>query len=62
MPLFIFSHTQAQDVPVNWKAEFGSVKKRTDIVLSDLRNLADGGDWEELMAQAKEYDQSIRKG
>lgn len=47
---------------MNWKAEFGSVKKATDLVLSDLRNLANSGDWEELMEQAKGYDQSIRKG
>lgn len=47
---------------MNWKAEFGSVKKATDLVLSDLRNLTNGGDWEELMEQAKAYDQSIRKG
>lgn len=47
---------------MNWKAEFGSVKKATDLVLSDLRNLANSGDWEELMEQAKAYDQSIRKG
>eukprot|EP00752_Nemacystus_decipiens_P005848 g5282.t1 len=53
---------EAAGAPVNWKAEFGSVKKATDLVLSDLRNLTNNGDWEELMEQAKEYDQSIRKG
>lgn len=47
---------------MNWKAEFTSVKKATDLVMSDLRNLASSGDWEELMEQAKGYDQSIRKG
>lgn len=47
---------------MNWKAEFGSVKKATDLVLGDLRNLTNNGDWEELMEQAKGYDQSIRKG
>lgn len=53
---------QAADAPVDWKAEFGSVKKATDLVVSDLRNLTTNGDWEELMDQCKGYDQSIRKG
>lgn len=47
---------------MDWKAEFGSVKKATDLVLKDLRTLATDGDWEQLMEQAKGYDQSIRKG
>ena len=47
---------------MDWKAEFGAVKKSTDLVVSDLRNLATSGDWEELMDQCKGYDQSIRKG
>ncbi|CAB1111602.1 unnamed protein product [Ectocarpus sp. CCAP 1310/34] len=53
---------QAPDSPVDWKAEFGSVKKATDLVLKDLKTLATDGDWEQLMEQAKGYDQSIRKG
>ncbi|CAN0384155.1 unnamed protein product, partial [Ectocarpus fasciculatus] len=53
---------EGADSPVDWKAEFGSVKKATDLVLKDLRTLTTDGDWEQLMEQAKEYDQSIRKG
>ncbi|CBN75243.1 expressed unknown protein [Ectocarpus siliculosus] len=53
---------QAADSPVDWTAEFGSVKKATDLVLKDLKTLATDGDWEQLMEQAKGYDQSIRKG
>eukprot|EP00903_Cladosiphon_okamuranus_P014167 g13166.t1 len=56
------SAKQAEAPPVNWKDEFGSVKEATDLVLSDLRNLTNKGEWGELMEQAKGYDQSIRKG
>lgn len=53
---------QAVEAPVDWNAEFGKVKKETDLVLSDLRGLTSKGEWAQLMEQAKGYDQSIRKG
>ncbi|CAM9864747.1 unnamed protein product [Hapterophycus canaliculatus] len=52
----------AVDTPVDWTAEFGEVKRATDLVLSDLRGLTTKGEWAQLMEQAKGYDQSMRKG
>lgn len=52
---------QEEEPPVDWKAEFDTVKTGMQPVLKDLRALSTAEDWAGVMEKAREYDLSFRK-
>lgn len=52
---------QVEEPPVDWKAEFGTVRTGMKPVLTDLRTLSAEENWKEVMDKARNYDLSFRK-
>ncbi|CAM9725134.1 unnamed protein product [Discosporangium mesarthrocarpum] len=49
------------ETPVDWKAEFGTVRSESNRILGDLRGMTKNSDWEGLKAATKDADLTFRK-
>ena len=52
---------KVEEIPVDFKAEFGKVRATTKTVLMELRSLSVEGEWAVVMSKARDYDLSVRK-